>query len=164
MLTAFRARSGTYAHAWLLKAHPRLVARSCLIDPVALCLWEGDVCHNFLYRPCLTGMALLMRALIAAELGTANLLQRRFDWASNALWAAQVPGARAGDARRALFVVAGRDGILNGGRVKRHLESEGVRGGAGGALWYEERARHGDALRVGGRGWKRVVGWLRDGR
>ncbi|KAF7973450.1 hypothetical protein HWV62_15154 [Athelia sp. TMB] len=152
--------NGTYAHAWMLKAHPHLVARSCFIDPVTFCVWEGDVCNNFLYRSCLTGMALLMRYLIATELGTANTLQRHFDWASNGLFYEQIPAPR--DARRTLYVVAGKDGILNARRVQRYLTSHGVREGKGEALHFDERARHGDALQPGHRCCKRVVEWLRE--
>lgn len=152
------ACSGTYAHAWMLKAHPEMVTSSCFVDPVTFCLWEGDVCHNFLYRACVTGMALLMRYLIATELGTANLLQRHFDWASNALWYEQIPHAR--DARRTLFVVAGRDGILNGPRVRGYLAAHGVKEG----LHYEARARHGDALQPGQKSHARIMQWLKEQR
>ena len=48
MLTAFH--SGSYTHAWMLKDYPSIVTRSCFVDPVTFCSWEGDVCYNFLYR------------------------------------------------------------------------------------------------------------------
>ena len=38
----------------MLKAYPGMVTSSCFIDPVTFCVWEGDVCNNFLYRSCLT--------------------------------------------------------------------------------------------------------------
>lgn len=62
---------GTLIHCWMLKAHPELIRRSCFVDPgsnhkfwmrlcpsytdysllaVTFCLWEGNVCHNFIYR------------------------------------------------------------------------------------------------------------------
>jgi hypothetical protein len=34
----------------MLKSYPNMVYRSCFVDPVAFCIWEGDVCFNFLYR------------------------------------------------------------------------------------------------------------------
>lgn len=46
--------SGTYVHAWILKEHPHLVKRSCFVDPVTFCSWEGDVCYNFIYRAPMT--------------------------------------------------------------------------------------------------------------
>lgn len=33
--------SGSYTHAWMLKEHPRVVTRSCFVDPVTFCSWEG---------------------------------------------------------------------------------------------------------------------------
>ena len=33
--------SGSYTHAWMLKEHPNIVARSCFVDPVTFCSWEG---------------------------------------------------------------------------------------------------------------------------
>ncbi len=33
--------SGTYTHAWMLKEYPYIVGRSCFIDPVTFCSWEG---------------------------------------------------------------------------------------------------------------------------
>lgn len=62
--------SGSYTHTWMLKEHPNIVARSCFVDPVTFCSWEGgqrpffvyhatvflipslwlDVCYNFFYR------------------------------------------------------------------------------------------------------------------
>ena len=33
--------SGSYTHAWMLKEHPKLVTRSCFVDPVTFCSWEG---------------------------------------------------------------------------------------------------------------------------
>ena len=33
--------NGSFVHAWLLKAHPELFRRSCFVDPVTFCSWEG---------------------------------------------------------------------------------------------------------------------------
>lgn len=57
--------NGSVAHAWrgsisffislqliasVLKDCPSLARRNTFVDPVVLCLWEGDVCFNFCYR------------------------------------------------------------------------------------------------------------------
>ena len=34
----------------MIKAFPHLISRSCFVDPVTFCLWEGDVCYNFFYK------------------------------------------------------------------------------------------------------------------
>lgn len=36
-----RSKSGSTAHAWVLKDAPDLAARSLFVDPVVFCLWEG---------------------------------------------------------------------------------------------------------------------------
>ena len=68
------------------------------MDPVTFCLWEGDVCYNFVYRKCTTGVELVVRYFAGMELGIANLIQRHFDWMSNTLWFEEIPEAR--DAKR----------------------------------------------------------------
>jgi hypothetical protein len=92
--------SGSVPHAWMLKAYPQLLQRNCFVDPVTFCLWEGDVCYNFVYkRPTdvrssrfrfylalLTlaqGMDILMRYFVGTELGVANNIQRHFDVSSS---------------------------------------------------------------------------------
>ena len=52
-----------------------------------------------------------MRYFVATELGVANLLQRHFDWSSNALWYEEIPNAR--DPAKTLFVLGAKDKILN---------------------------------------------------
>ncbi|CCO27544.1 hypothetical protein BN14_01525 [Rhizoctonia solani AG-1 IB] len=42
--------NGSVPHAWMLKAYPELLQRNCFVDPVTFCLWEGDVCYNFVYK------------------------------------------------------------------------------------------------------------------
>lgn len=39
---AHTTHSGSFAHAWLLKAHPGMASRSCFVDPVTFCSWEGS--------------------------------------------------------------------------------------------------------------------------
>jgi hypothetical protein len=52
-----------------------------------------------------------MRYFVSTELGVANLMQRHFDWASNALWYDEIPNAR--DASKTLFIMGGKDRIVN---------------------------------------------------
>ena len=52
-----------------------------------------------------------MYYFVGSELGVANLLQRHFDWSSNSLFYEEIPNAR--DPHRSMFVVGGRDSILN---------------------------------------------------
>lgn len=65
---AYAIFSGSFIHSWMLKAYPELITRSCFIDPVVFCSWEGgmyiflsnavcidvnaciDLCYNFIYR------------------------------------------------------------------------------------------------------------------
>lgn len=88
-----------------------------------------DLCYNFVYRPCTTvrhifqfkpivtdthfscqGMHLIIKYFVGGELGVANVLQRHFDWTSNALWYDEIPNAR--DRRRTMFFLGGKDDII----------------------------------------------------
>lgn len=95
----------------MLKSCPEIVNRSCFVDPVTFCSWEGDVCYNFLYKPCTTGVELVIRYFVGTEVGVANLLQRHFDWLSNSLWFEEIPNAR--DPQRSLFLLGGKDSIVD---------------------------------------------------
>lgn len=33
--------NGSVHHAWVLKDAPEMVRRTCFVDPVVFCLWEG---------------------------------------------------------------------------------------------------------------------------
>jgi len=147
--------NGSYAHAWMLKAYPEMVARSCFVDPVTFCSWEGDVCYNFIYRTCTTGVELLMKYYVGTELGVANLLQRHFDWTGNSLFFEEIPNAR--DPRKTLFVLGGKDAIVETHRVKKYLVSHGVKKN----LWIDPNGRHGQALLVGGERLTDILDWLR---
>ncbi|KAF9485285.1 hypothetical protein BDN70DRAFT_871298 [Pholiota conissans] len=153
-VTMLSHSNGSYTHAWMLKGHPELIGRSCFVDPVTFCSWEGDVCYNFFYRPCMTGMELLVRYFVGSELGVANLLQRHFCWTSNSLWFEEIPNAR--DPHRSLFLLGGKDDIVHAERVKLYLASHGVRKN----LWYDPEGRHGQALIPGGPGLREVLRWL----
>lgn len=52
-----------------------------------------------------------MRYFVGTELGTANTIQRHFDWSSNSLWFEEIPNAR--DPTKTLVVLGGKDAILN---------------------------------------------------
>ncbi|KAI0068643.1 hypothetical protein BV25DRAFT_1873699 [Artomyces pyxidatus] len=155
-ITMLSHSNGSYAHAWMLKAHPNLVARSCFVDPVTFCSWEGDVCYNFLYQRCTTGLQLVMRYFVGTEIGVANLLQRHFDWSSNSLWYEEIPHAR--NPARAKFFLGGNDAILAADRVKKYLTSHGVRKG----LWYDPAGTHGSALAGGSAGFQELMRWLKE--
>jgi pimeloyl-ACP methyl ester carboxylesterase len=155
-VTMMSHSNGSYTHAWMLKDHPTLIRRSCFIDPVTFCSWEGDVCYNFIYRPCRTGMEILMKYFVGAEIGVANLLQRHFDWASNSLFFEEIPNAR--DPSRTLFVLGGKDAILNAARVKRYLTSHGVKKG----ILYDHNGAHGQALLPGSHMHTEIFKWLKD--
>ncbi|KAK7060561.1 hypothetical protein VNI00_001327 [Paramarasmius palmivorus] len=155
-ITLLSHSNGTYAHAWMLKDYPHMISRSCFVDPVTFCSWEGDVCYNFVYRPCMTGSELLLRYFVGTELGVANLLTRHFEWSSNTLWYEEIPNAR--NPSKTLFLLGGKDNIVNAPRVKKYLTSHGVRKG----LWYDPDGVHGQALLMGGEGHRRVMEWLKE--
>jgi len=153
-VTVLSHSNGSFLHAWLLKTHPRMIARSCFVDPVTFCSWEGDLCYNFIYRPCSSGLELVMKFFVSTELGVANFLQRHFDWNANALWYEQIPNAR--DPSKTMFFLGGKDAIVNAGRVKRYLTSHGIRKG----LWFDPEGQHGQALLTGGPGHTEILRWL----
>lgn len=95
-----------------------------------------------------------MRYFVSTELGVANVLQRRFDWASNSLWYEEIPHAR--DPRRTRFFLGGSDAILAAPRVRRYLAAHGVRDG----LWYDPAGHHGQALFPDSAGYRELIGWL----
>ncbi|KAF9478994.1 hypothetical protein BDN70DRAFT_807742 [Pholiota conissans] len=153
-ITMISHSNGSYIHAWMLKGHPELIGRSCFIDPVTFCSWEGDVCYDFLYQPCVTGMELLIRYFVATELGVANLLHRHFCWTSNSLWFEEIPNAR--DPHKNLFVLGGKDVIVNAERVKRYLTSHGVREN----LFCDPEGQHGQALIRDSPALNEILRWL----
>ncbi|KIJ56873.1 hypothetical protein M422DRAFT_23007 [Sphaerobolus stellatus SS14] len=148
--------NGTFVHSWVLKAFPELVRRSCFVDPVTFCSWEGDVCYNFVYQSCVTGVELTMRYFVGTEIGVANIIQRHFDWSANSLFFEEIPGGH--DYRKVAFFLAGRDAIVDAKRVHRYLQSHGVRKG----LHFYPNARHGESLIAGGEGMSKVINWLRE--
>ncbi|KAK7695883.1 hypothetical protein QCA50_000521 [Cerrena zonata] len=155
-VTMISHSNGSFTHAWMLKAYPEMIKRSCFVDPVTFCSWEGDLCYNFVYRPCATGIELIMKYFVGTELGVANFLQRHFDWSSNCLWYEEIPHAK--DPAKARFFLGGKDDIVDAARVKRYLTSHGIKKG----LWFDPDGRHGQALLAGGEGHKEILRWLRE--
>jgi len=155
-VTMISHSNGSYLHAWCLKQHPEIISRSCFVDPVTFCSWEGDACYNFLYRLPTTGFELVVSYFVGTELGVANLLRRHFDWSSNALWYEEIPNAR--NPSKTFFLLGGRDDIINAERVKKYLTSHGVRKG----IWYDPDGLHGEALKPGSPGYARVMQWLQE--
>ncbi|TFK29412.1 hypothetical protein FA15DRAFT_752858 [Coprinopsis marcescibilis] len=155
-VTVISHSNGSYTHAWMLKEHPQLVTRSCFVDPVTFCSWEGDVCYNFLYRAPRTGMELLMKYFVCTELGSANLLHRHFDWVANALWCEDIPNVR--DPSKTIFFLGGKDEILDCQRVRRYLSSHGVHKN----VWCDPKARHGEVLMTGSLGHTEILRWLHE--
>ncbi|VDC07292.1 unnamed protein product [Peniophora sp. CBMAI 1063] len=153
-VTVLSHSNGSFVHAWLLKGHPSMITRSCFVDPVTFCSWEGDVCHNFLYRRPATALQLLMYYFVGSELGVTNVLQRHFDWASNSLYYEEIPHAR--DPSRAKFFLGGQDAILSADRVKKYLTSHGISKG----LMYDPNGKHGSALLQGTAGFMELERWL----
>lgn len=112
----------------MIKAFPHLISRSCFVDPVTFCLWEGDVCYNFFYKTCTTvsltlareaivltmriqGFGMLMHYFVCSEIGVANFLHRHFDWSASSLWYEELPHAK--DPSSSMFVLGGKDFIVN---------------------------------------------------
>jgi len=147
--------NGSVPHAWMLKAHPQLLSRNLFIDPVTFCIWEGDVCYNFVYKRPTTAMDIVMRYFVGTELGVANHIQRQFDWVANSLWFEEIPAAR--DVNRAAFFLGGKDSIIDGERVRRYLRSHGVRQG----VRFDPEGQHGSALLAGSEGLQSVISWLK---
>ncbi|RDX55582.1 hypothetical protein OH76DRAFT_1468814 [Lentinus brumalis] len=155
-VTVLSHSNGSFGHAWLLKTHPRMVTRSCFVDPVTFCSWEGDLCYNFIYRPCSNGLHLIVKYFVGTELGVANFLQRHFDWPSNCLWYEEIPNAR--NPKKTMFVLGGKDSIIDANRVKRYLMSHGVRKG----LHFDPDGHHGEALLTRSPYYNEIFRWLCD--
>ncbi|KAI0254706.1 hypothetical protein BJV78DRAFT_1182312 [Lactifluus subvellereus] len=148
--------NGSYVHAWLLKDAPDVVARSLFVDPVTFCSWEGDLCLKFLYNRAETGLQLMMNYFVSTEMGTANQLQRQFDWTANTLFFDEIPHAR--DPARNKYILANNDVVFCAPRIKRYLMSHGVRK----ALYYNPQGQHGMALIPGTEDFNELMTWLKE--
>ncbi|KAF9652182.1 hypothetical protein BDM02DRAFT_3109605 [Thelephora ganbajun] len=155
-VTMLSHSNGSFTHAWMLKAFPHLISRSCFVDPVTFCLWEGDVCYNFFYKACKTGFDMLMYYFVCSEVGVANFLHRHFDWSANSLWYEEIPHAK--DPSKSMFVLGGKDFIVNSDRVVRYLKSHGIKKG----LLYTPEHTHGQAFFNGSDVFNRIMDWLEE--
>ncbi|KAI0832383.1 hypothetical protein BC628DRAFT_1310286 [Trametes gibbosa] len=155
-VTMFSHSNGSFAHAWMLKMYPQMVTRSCFVDPVSFCSWEGDLCYNFVYRTCQTGFDLIVKYFVGTELGVANFLQRHFDWSANCLWYEEIPNAR--DPTKTIFFLGGKDSIIDSTRVRRYLTSHGVRKG----IRFDPDGHHGQALLSISPSHNEILRWLRE--
>ncbi|KAG8975875.1 hypothetical protein FRB90_009386, partial [Tulasnella sp. 427] len=115
---------GSLVHTWMLKSHPELIKRSCFVDPVCFCLWEGDLAWNFVYRRPINAIHLIMKYFAATEPGIALAVQRHFDWAANALWFEEIPRPR--DPYYTSYFLGGKDAVIDANRVRRYLVNHGV--------------------------------------
>jgi len=68
----------------------------------------------------LQALELLLYYFIAAEVGTANYIQRNFDWAENTLFADEIPNLL--DSHKTAFFLGAQDIIIDARRVRRYLE------------------------------------------
>jgi hypothetical protein len=115
--------------------------------------------------------AMMPEELRLSVYSVANLMQRHFDWASNALWCEDI--AHLKDPKRAMFCIGGKDAIINAEvgpsalpfrhlmnpasqRVKRYLTSHGVREG----LRFCADGHHGEALLNGSEEFAAIMTWL----
>jgi len=154
-VTVLSHSNGSIPHAWLLKAKPHLARRSCFVDPVVFCLWEGDVCFNFVYRQPTNALQLVMRYFVGTELGVANTIQRHFDWSANTLFFEDIPNGR--DATAAAFFLGGKDQIVDAARVQKYLQSHGVQNG----ITFNPDGRHGQALLSNSDTLMQIMDWMR---
>ncbi|CED83358.1 hypothetical protein [Phaffia rhodozyma] len=149
----FSHSKGTVGHSWLMKDRPELIKRSCFADPVVFCLWEGDVCFNFVYREPGNAIELLMSYFIGSELGIANTISRNFNWSHNTLFFEDIPHAH--DPSRTAFFLGGKDSILDAQLVKDYLE----RHGATQCVHFTPSDSHGSAI-ISGSTLTKILKWL----
>ncbi|KAG8947448.1 hypothetical protein FRC04_010769 [Tulasnella sp. 424] len=152
-VTMISHSKGSYVHTWMLKEHPELVKRSCFADPVCFCIWEGDLCWNFIYRAPRTTWQLIIKYFAATEPGISLAVQRHFDWVANALWVEEIP--RSTEPYYSSFLLGALDVVINTARVKRYLEKHGIREG----IHWDPRGHHAEAA-IGGTGLQNIVNWL----
>lgn len=144
---------GSYIHTWILKQYPELVKRSCFTDPVCFCIWEGDLCWNFVYRTPRDTWQLIIKYFAATEPGISLVVQRHFDWVANALWIDEIPHST--EPYYTSFLLGSLDVVINTARVRRYLEKHGIREG----IHWNPRGHHAQAA-IGWTGLQNIVNWL----
>ncbi|KAF8341415.1 uncharacterized protein EI90DRAFT_2965783 [Cantharellus anzutake] len=181
-VTVLSHSNGTSLHAWLLKSNPELIFRSCFVDPVIFCLWEGgilflgvltylaqsktdviymslDVCYNFVYKAPSNGVEALSKYFVASEMGIANYIQRNWDWSANTLFFQEIPHPH--DAYRTRIFLSGRDQIVSAKRVRRYFAFHGLTDVDSKTVFVHEGATHAEAMFLGGAGLRFIVNWLK---
>ena len=131
---------GTIVHAGLMRAWPKLIARSVFVDPVCFQLWEPHICDRFLYKPTESFVDFVLRYFAARELGNANLLTRHFDWSSNVLLRHDVWKHHTPDDVR--IYLAGDDTVLHAWRVLHLLKRCGLQD----SVHYAPALHHGELM------------------
>jgi len=157
-VTVISHSNGTALHAWLVKSHPELVYRSCFVDPVIFCLWEGDVCYNFVYKTPSNGQDVLVNYFVSSEMGIANYIQRNFDWSANTLFFEEIPNPHI--PYHTLIFVSTSDSILSAKRVSKYFAWHGLTEESD-TIYSDQGAVHGEAIVLGGKGLKVIMDWLR---
>lgn len=106
---------GTFVMSWVLHFRRHIVARTVLLDPVALLLAQPDVAYNFLYRHPDNPMLKVVANFVRWELFSAHVLMRHFYWQQNVLWKEDLPPD-------SLVVMSSHDDICNAHYIRRYLE------------------------------------------
>eukprot|EP00434_Breviolum_minutum_P003163 symbB.v1.2.002784.t1/scaffold150.1/size295742/3 len=106
---------GTFVMSWVLHFRRHIVAKTVLLDPVALLLAQPDVAYNFLYRHPDNPMLKVVANFVRWELFSAHVLMRHFYWHQNVLWKEDLPPD-------SLVVMSSHDDICNAHYVRRYLE------------------------------------------
>lgn len=57
--------NGTIVAGWIIKAMGDFVKKTALVDPVCFCLYQPDVCYNFLYAEANSGVDIFLRCVSA---------------------------------------------------------------------------------------------------
>jgi len=97
-----------------------------------------------------------MYYFVCSEIGIANFLHRHFDWSANSLWYEEIPHGK--DPSKSMFVLGGKDFIVNSDRVAGYLKSHGVKKG----LLYTPEHTHGQAFIGGSDVLKQIMDWLEE--
>jgi len=106
---------GTFVMSWVLQFRREIVAKTVLLDPVALLLAQPDVAYNFLYRHPDNPMLKVVANFVRWELFAAHVLMRHFYWQYNVIWKEDLPPD-------SLVVMSSHDDICNAHYIRRYLE------------------------------------------
>eukprot|EP00931_Biecheleriopsis_adriatica_P075168 TRINITY_DN49096_c0_g1_i1.p1 TRINITY_DN49096_c0_g1~~TRINITY_DN49096_c0_g1_i1.p1 ORF type:complete len:495 (-),score=79.68 TRINITY_DN49096_c0_g1_i1:57-1541(-) len=121
---------GTFVMSWVLQFRREIVAKTILMDPVALFLAQPDVAFNFLYRQPDNPMIMVIAHFVRWELFTAHVLMRHFYWHHNVLWKEDLP-------EDSVVVLGSHDDICNAHYVRHYLEDHKKDGKTHTMIWLE---------------------------